>query len=61
VILHDFIWIAPFPRAREVVVSTADESSPDGYRTRTINLGLVMEVVVPSVVVSNHGTGGNGA
>ena len=23
----------------------------DGYRTRTINLGLVMEVVVPSVSV----------
>ena len=58
----DYIWVAPFPRAREVVVSAADDTAPDGYRTRTINLGLVMEVVVPSVSVeaSSNGPDSNG-
>jgi len=57
----DFIWIAPFPRAREVVFSAADETAPDGYRTRTINLGLILEVVSPSVEVSKNGTESNGS
>jgi hypothetical protein len=55
----DFIWIAPFPRAREVVFSTADDTSPDGYRNRTINLGLVLELVRPSVKVSRNGPNGD--
>jgi hypothetical protein len=58
----DFIGIAPQPRAREVVIYMDDDTSPDGYRTRTINLGLVAELVRPSVVAMNRGTdyGGNG-
>jgi hypothetical protein len=59
----DFIAIAPFPRAREVILYSADEAAPDGYRTRTINLGLIAEVVSPSVVAAKKGgpaAGGNG-
>jgi hypothetical protein len=44
----DFIWIAPFPRAREIIYSIPDDVAPDGYRFHTINLGLVSQVIRPS-------------
>lgn len=55
----DFIAIAPFPRAREVIVYADDDSAPDGYRTRTINLGLVLELVRPSFRASKNRTNGD--
>ncbi len=54
----DFIAIAPFPRPREIILYSADSENPNGYRTRTINLGLVLEVVSPSAAgttPSNNG------
>ena len=57
----DWISVAPFPRAREVIVYAADDEAPNGYRTRTINLGLVLQVVRPSVEASKNGTNGDKA
>ena len=43
----DYISIPPVQRPREVVFHTATAEGSDDYQTHWIDLGLVMEIIVP--------------
>ena len=44
----EYISIPPTPRPREAMYYVATDGEGEGYQTRWIDLGLVMEVIVPS-------------
>jgi hypothetical protein len=56
----DYLSVPPSPRAREVTFYS-DVGSGDDYKTHWINLGLILEVIVPSeagpVPARPHGNG----
>jgi hypothetical protein len=44
----DYISIPPTARPREAIYYVMTHGEGEGYQTRWIDLGLVMEVIVPS-------------
>jgi hypothetical protein len=44
----DFVMIPPIPHVREIIVSTPTDEEPGSYRAHRLELGLILEVTIPT-------------